>query len=341
MKVGVLGATGYAGQELVRLLKRHEEVKDLYLSSSSLAGEDYESVYPHWSGQKVGILQDENVPDLDVLFCALPHGLTAARTSAFLARNIKVIDLGADFRLNSAGVYEEWYKIKHPASHLLKDAVYGLPELYREQIRGQSLIANPGCYPTVTLLALVPFLRNRLLQTNYLIIDAKSGVSGAGRGVSIGTHYAEINENFKAYAVGNHRHTPEIEQELSKAAGLPLTVNFTPHLVPMTRGMLVTIYAAVQVGVQEEDLRECWLEQYKQEVFIHVLPPGTWPETKFASGSNNAFLQLTVDQRTGNVIIVATIDNLIKGASGQAIQNMNLVMGYPEGQGITGTALWP
>ena len=341
MKVGVLGATGYAGQELVRLLKRHEAVKDLYLASSSVAGQDYETVYPHWCGQKVGILQDEDLPELDVLFCALPHGLTAARTSAFLAQNIKVIDLGADFRLNTAEVYEEWYKIKHPASELLKDAVYGLPELYREQIQGQSLIANPGCYPTATLLALVPLLRKKLLQTNNLIIDAKSGVSGAGRGVSIGTHYAEINENFKAYGVGNHRHTPEIEQELSRAAGLPLMINFTPHLVPMTRGMLVTIYAGVQAGVQEEDLRECWGEQYEQEEFIHVLPQGTWPQTKFASGSNNAFLQLTVDQRTGNVIIVATIDNLMKGAAGQAMQNMNLIMGYPEGQGISGTALWP
>lgn len=341
MKVGVLGATGYAGQELVRLLKGHEAVKDLYLASSSVAGQDYETVYPHWSGQTVGILQDEDVPELDVLFCALPHGLTAARTSAFLAQNIKVIDLGADFRLNTAEVYEEWYKIKHPASELLKDAVYGLPELYREQIQGQSLIANPGCYPTATLLALVPLLRKKLLHTNNLIIDAKSGVSGAGRGVSIGTHYAEINENFKAYGVGNHRHTPEIEQELSKAAGLPLMINFTPHLVPMTRGMLVTIYAGVQAGVQEEDLRECWREQYEQEEFIHVLPQGTWPQTKFASGSNNAFLQLTVDQRTGNVIIVATIDNLMKGAAGQAMQNMNLIMGYPEGQGISGTALWP
>lgn len=182
MKVGILGATGYAGQELVRLLHRHEEVKELYLGSSSVAGEDYETVYPHWLGQNIGILQDENIPDMDVLFCALPHGLTAERTSAFLARGIKVIDLGADFRLNSAEIYEEWYKIKHPASELLKDAVYGLPELYREKIQGQSLIANPGCYPTATLLALVPLLRKQLLQTGYLIIDAKSGVSGAGRG---------------------------------------------------------------------------------------------------------------------------------------------------------------
>ena len=342
MKVGVLGATGYAGQELVRLLYRHEEVdQHLYLSSSSIAGEDYEAVYPHWRDQNVGILQDENVPDLDVLFCALPHGLTAERTSAFLARKMKVIDLGADFRLNSAEVYEEWYKIKHPATELLKEAVYGLPELYRELIRGQSLIANPGCYPTATLLALVPLLRQKLLQTRNLIIDAKSGVSGAGRGVSLGVHYAEVNENFKAYGVASHRHTPEIEQELSRAAGQPLFVNFTPHLVPMTRGMLVTIYATLQEGVDEGDLLRCWQEQYEQEPFIHILPKGTWPQTKFCSGSNHAFLQLTVDQRTGNAIIIATIDNLMKGAAGQAVQNMNLVMGCPEGQGLQGTALWP
>lgn len=344
MKVGVLGATGYAGQELVRLLHRHEEVDSLYLGSSSVAGEDYESVYPHWSGQKVGILQDdkdETIPDLDVLFCALPHGLTAQRTSAFLARKIKVIDLGADFRLNSAEIYEEWYKIKHPAKELLKEAVYGLPELYREKIRGKSLIANPGCYPTATLLALVPLLRKKLLQTGYLIIDAKSGVSGAGRGVSLGNHYSEVNENFKAYGVAAHRHIPEIEQELSRAAGQPLTVNFTPHLVPMIRGMLVTIYAKIQEGITEEDLRKCWLEQYEQEEFIHVLPQGIWPQTKFSSGSNHAFLQLTLDQRTGNAVLISTIDNLIKGAAGQALQNMNLAMGYPEGQGLQGTALWP
>ena len=341
MKVGVIGATGYAGQELVRLLRRHEEVNNLFLSSSSVAGEAYEGIYPHWQDQNVGVLQDENVPDLDVLFCALPHGLTAERTSALLARNIKVIDLGADFRLNSAEVYEEWYKIKHPATELLKEAVYGLPELYREQIRGYSLIANPGCYPTATLLSLVPLLRKKLLQTRNLIIDAKSGVSGAGRGVSLGVHYSEVNENFKAYGVASHRHTPEIEQELSRAAGQPLLVNFTPHLVPMTRGMMVTIYAGIQEGVKEEDLRKCWMDQYEQEPFIHILPQGTWPQTKFCSGSNHAFLQLTVDQRTGNAIIVATIDNVVKGAAGQTVQNMNLMMGWPEVQGLQLTALWP
>lgn len=341
MRVGVLGATGYAGQELVRLLRRHEEVDEIVLSSSSVAGQGYEEVYPHWSGQNIGVLQDEDVPDLDVLFCALPHGLTASRARAFLDRKIKVIDLGADFRLNSAQVYEEWYKLKHPDVDLLSKAVYGLPELYRERIKGQSLIANPGCYPTATLLALVPLLKERLLQTEMLVIDAKSGVSGAGRGVSLGNHFSEVNENFKAYGVASHRHTPEIEQELSRAAGQPLTVNFTPHLVPMTRGMLITIYAKVKEGINETDLRNCWLKHYENEQFVHLLPQGTWPQTKFSSGSNHAFLQLTVDQRTGNAVIVSTIDNLMKGAAGQAVQNMNLIMGWPEGQGISGTALWP
>ncbi|MDQ7094149.1 N-acetyl-gamma-glutamyl-phosphate reductase [Desulfosporosinus sp. PR] len=341
MRVGVLGATGYAGQELVRLLRRHEKVKELYLSSSSVAGQEYAEVYPHWSGQNIGILQDENVPDLDVVFCALPHGLTASRAGGFLERKMKVIDLGADFRLNSAQIYEEWYKVKHPAVELLSEAVYGLPELNREQIKGKALIANPGCYPTATLLALVPLLRDQLLYTENLIIDAKSGVSGAGRGVALGYHYSEVNENFKAYGVASHRHTPEIEQELSRAAGRPLTVNFTPHLVPMTRGMLATIYAKVRAGIQEEDLRKSWIKHYEKEPFVHILPRGTWPQTKFASGSNQVFLQLTLDQRTGNAIIVSVIDNLMKGAAGQAVQNMNLIMGWPEEQGISGTALWP
>lgn len=341
MRVGILGATGYAGQELVRLLQNHGKVNALYLASSSVAGEAYETVYPHWSGQNVGILNDENVPDLDVLFCALPHGLTAARAQGFLDRQMKVIDLGADFRLNSAQIYKEWYKIEHPAPDLLNDATYGLPELFREDIRGKSIIANPGCYPTATLLALVPLLRQRLLRTENIIVDAKSGVSGAGRGVSLGTHYAEVTENFKAYGVASHRHTPEIEQELSRAAGQQLYINFTPHLVPMTRGILATIYAKVEKGITEDDLRRCWLEQYGEEEFVHVLPVGNWPQTKYASGSNQAFLQLTVDERTGNAIIVSVIDNLIKGAAGQAIQNMNLVMGWPESTGLKGTALWP
>ncbi|MHB8126447.1 MAG: N-acetyl-gamma-glutamyl-phosphate reductase [Desulfitobacteriaceae bacterium] len=342
MRVGILGATGYTGQELIRLLRQHPEVELAYLGSSSVAGHEYESICPQIYEQLIGSLSEEKkIPSLDVLFCALPHGLTAARIREFLRSVVKVIDLGADFRLVSTEVYQEWYKLEHPEPEFIKEAVYGLPELFREEIRGKSIVANPGCYPTATLLSLVPLLRKGLLRPESIIIDAKSGVSGAGRGANLGTHYSEVNENIKAYGVAQHRHTPEIEQEISRAVGYSVTVNFTPHLVPMTRGILATIYAEVKDGVEEEDLRACWQEEYTNEEFVHVLPQGTWPQTKLALGSNHAFLQLTIDRRTGRAIIVAAIDNLVKGASGQAIQNMNLLFDLPEGRGLMGTGIWP
>lgn len=341
MKVGIIGATGYTGQELVRLLRQHPEIELAYLGSSSNSGAAYEEMFPQFSDLGMGKLQDEQVPDLDVLFCALPHGLTAGRTAQWLERGIKVIDLGADFRLKDPQVYEDWYKVQHPAKELIPQAVYGLPELYREQIVGKSLVANPGCYPTATLLALAPLLRKGLVQKDGLIIDAKSGVSGAGRGANLGTHFSEVNENFKAYGVASHRHTPEIEQQLSEAAGAEVLVNFTPHLVPMIRGILATIYTQVTPGVTETDLIECWQEQYEGEEFVHILPEGIWPQTKFASGSNHVYLQLKIDPRTGRGILISAIDNLIKGASGQALQNMNLICGLPENMGLQMRGLWP
>lgn len=341
MRVGILGATGYTGHELVRLLKNHPQAEVVYLGSSSSAGQAYSETYPQFD-QAAGQLADEKVPDgIDVLFCALPHGLTASRTQGFLDRGIKVIDLGADFRLHSAAIYEKWYKLEHPAPELLPRAVYGLPEFYREALRQTEIVANPGCYPTATLLALVPLLKAGLLKEGSIIVDAKSGVSGAGRGANLGTHFSEITENFKPYGVAEHRHTPEIEQELSQAAGTDVIVNFTPHLVPMIRGILATIYADVKEGVEEGDLRGAWRAQYEQEAFVHLLRQGTWPQTKFALGSNHAFLQLTLDQRTGRAIIASAIDNLVKGASGQAIQNMNILFGLPEDTGLKGTGLWP
>lgn len=341
MKVGIIGATGYTGQELVRLLQHHPEIELTYLGSSSNSGAVYDEMFPQFSGLGAGKLQNEEVPDLDVLFCALPHGLTAGRTAEWLNRGIKVVDLGADFRLKDAEVYEAWYKVGHPAKELIPTAIYGLPELYRDQIIGKTLVANPGCYPTATILALAPLLKKGLLQKDSLIIDAKSGVSGAGRSATIGSHFSEVNENFKAYGVANHRHTPEIEQQLSEAAGAELIVNFTPHLVPMIRGILATIYAQVTPGVTEADLKACWQEHYGDEEFVHVLPEGIWPQTKFASGSNHAFLQLKVDSRTGRAILVSAIDNVVKGASGQAIQNMNLICGLPENMGLKMRGLWP
>lgn len=341
MKIGVLGATGYAGQELVRLLKEHPESELVYLGSSSNSGKSYGGMFPQFTGAGVGLLQDEQVPDLDVLFCALPHGLTAGRTAKWLERGIKVIDLGADFRLKNSEVYETWYNSTHPAKELIPQAVYGIPELYREGIKGKSLVANPGCYPTATLLALVPLFEKGLVRTEGVIIDAKSGVSGAGRNGNLANSFSEVNENFKAYGVASHRHTPEIEQQLTLAAEDEVLVNFTPHLVPMIRGILATIYIELVPGVEEGDLLACWEERYANEEFIHILPEGIWPQTKFASGSNHVFLQLKVDQRTNRAIIVSAIDNLVKGASGQAIQNMNLLWGLPENMGLGMRALWP
>lgn len=341
MKVGILGATGYTGQELVRLLQQHPEAQIVFLGSSSSAGATYENMFPQFMDSQLGKLQDEQVPEVDVLFCALPHGLTAARTAEWLKRGIKVIDLGADFRLKDPEVYHTWYKIEHPAPELIPEAVYGIPELYREEIRGKSLVANPGCFPTASILGLAPLLKKNLLVANSIIIDAKSGVSGAGRGASLGTHFSEVNENFKAYGVAEHRHTPEIEQQLSLAAGHSFHVSFTPHLVPMIRGILATIYAQVEDGVSEDTLRECWQEAYQDEEFVHILPQGMWPQTKYALSSNHVFLQLKLDKRTGRVIIVSAIDNLVKGAAGQAIQNMNIISGFTENMGLGARGIWP
>lgn len=340
IKVGILGATGYTGQELLRLLNIHPQADLTYLGSSSSAGKNLGEIYPHLV-EKNYSLEEEKIPDVDVLFVALPHGIAAGRGEEILGKGIKMIDLGADFRLNNYIEYEEWYKTRHLSPQLLQEAVYGLPELYRKEIRGKDLIANPGCFPTASLLALVPLLRAGLLDKESIIIDAKSGVSGAGRGVNQAVHYSEVNENFKAYGVGIHRHTPEIEQELSKAAGEKVLINFTPHLVPMTRGILATVYARVLKGTGEKELRDVWQEAYASEPFIHVLPEGTWPQTKYSLGSNHAFLQMKYDPRTERAILVSVIDNLVKGASGQAIQNMNILFDLPETLGLEATGLWP
>lgn len=342
IRIGILGATGYTGQELVRLLRNHTEGKIVYLGSSSQAGRAFRDICPHLYPEADLVLQDGNdVPAVDVLFCALPHGLTAGRAGELLQRGIKVIDLGADFRLESPAEYQSWYKLEHPAPELIPQAVYGLPELYREKIRGKVLVANPGCYPTAALLALVPLLKAGLLQPASIIVDAKSGVSGAGRSLALGNMYAEVNENFKAYGVAEHRHTPEIEQQLSQAAGEKVVISFTPHLVPMIRGILATSYAQVAEGIEEEDLRRAWQTAYAGEPMISLLPQGVWPQTKYSLGSNKAFLQLCLDKRTRRAVIVSVIDNLVKGAAGQAVQNMNILVGLPETMGLEGTGMWP
>lgn len=341
MKAGILGATGYTGRELIRILDNHPYAELVYLGSSSSAGKPIAEVYPGLTDFNTLMLNEEQVPEVDVLFCALPHGLTASKARSLVERGIRVIDLGADFRLENSAVYKEWYKKDHPDPAMIKNAVYGLPEINREEIQGKELVANPGCYPTAVQIALIPFLQQRLIIDNSIIVDAKSGVSGAGKNPSLGVHFSEVNENFKAYGVAEHRHIPEIEQQLSKAAGEDITISFTPHLVPMTRGILATIYADVREGIKEKELKELWQDYYAKEKFIHLLREGDWPQTKYAYGSNHVFLQLKLDQRTGRVIIVSVLDNLVKGASGQAVQNMNILFGFQEETGLQTVSLWP
>ncbi|HEX3015524.1 MAG TPA: N-acetyl-gamma-glutamyl-phosphate reductase [Desulfobacteria bacterium] len=342
IKVGIVGSTGYTGVELVRLLSNHPNVEIKVLSSHSYVGKRFGEVYPHSfsaAGRELADDKPENFAGVDQVILALPHGLSGALANELLPMGKKVIDLGADFRLNDGQVYQDWYKL--PAPDNLAEAVYGLPELKREQIRRANLIANPGCFPTATILALAPALKGGIVAVDSLIVDAKSGVSGAGRSLSLGSHFSEVNENFKAYKVGTHRHTPEIEQELSLLAGEQITLSFTPHLVPMTRGILATVYGKLNPGWNEAKIRECYQEFYAQEQFVSVLEPGVLPQTKWVYGSNHCLINLVVDKRTNRLIILSVIDNLVKGAAGQAIQNLNLLWGLPENTGLTMLPLMP
>lgn len=346
VKVSIVGATGYTGAELVRILSRHPGVELVRLTTQSYAGQRMWEVYPHLysfcdqTGEKLDL--PATVADSDVIFIALPHGHSAPVVAEAVQSGKKVIDLGADFRLKDRRTYEAWYKTEHTAEALLQEAVYGLPELYREEIAGARLVANPGCYPTGAVLGLAPLLKNGLIDPDTIIIDAKSGVSGAGRALSLGTHFCEVNENFKAYGVASHRHTPEIEQELSRLAGRRVTVSFTPHLLPVTRGILSTIYARLtQPSVTCGELLECFRSFYAGQAFVRVLPEGFLPQIKWVAGTNTCDTGLALDKRTGRVIVVTAIDNLVKGASGQAVQNMNLMCGFPEDTALAGPALYP
>lgn len=345
IKVGVVGATGYAGAELVRLLSRHPQVELTILTSQTYAGKQMWEVFPHLYGLVDNTLADLNVPELvsqcDVIFTALPHGHAMPLALEVMAQGKKLIDLGADFRLKEVAVYQSWYKTEHTAQQLLDSAIYGLPELYRKQIRESAIIANPGCYPTSVILGLAPLLSNKLIDPETLIIDAKSGVSGAGRGLSLKTHFSETTDNFQAYGVATHRHTPEIEQELSLLAGHEVTVSFTPHLTPMIRGILSTIYAKLSTSITTEELTKIYQQFYGGERFIRVLPAGMYPATKAVAGSNHCDLSVTVDPRTKRVIVLAAIDNLIKGAAGQAVQNLNLMYNLPEDAGLDFAGMYP
>lgn len=344
INVGIIGATGYAGEQLVWILHNHPEVKIKFLCSHNYANMQYNQVYKNYHGfiedSCVGMEEAENMlSSIDVVFVALPHGKTFELAKKALKQGVKVIDLGADFRLKSKETYKEWYGIEHLYSEALKDAVYGLVELNREKVKSAQVLANPGCYPTATILALAPLLKNKLIDPESIIIDAKSGVSGAGRSANIDTLFTECNESIKAYGVGSHRHTPEIEQELGGILGNDVTISFTPHLVPMNRGILSTCYSKLVCDLTEEELVKIYREFYKEEFFVKVIEG--LPETRWVRGSNLCHIGVRVDKRTKRAIIVSAIDNLVKGAAGQAVQNMNVMFGIKETTGLEFVAMAP
>ena len=338
MKVGIVNVTGYVGVELARLLTLHPQVKLTSVTARSAAGQKLASVFPHLSSLDLTI--GSELEDVDLAFSAMPHKESAEVVMRLLGRGIKVVDISADFRLKDPGDYPKWYGFTHPSPKLLKEAVYGLTELYRPEIAKARLVANPGCYPTGAILALAPALKSGLIE-GEIIIDSKSGLSGAGRTLSLKTHFSEASDDVTAYSLEGHRHLPEMVQELELLCpGKPLSVTFVPHLVPMTRGILSTCYAKLASGkFANEELFSLYKDFYKDEPFIRVV--SFPPHTKHTWGSNTCFIYPTIDSRTGRLIVVSSIDNLVKGAAGSAIQNMNLMLGLPEETGLTFPAIYP
>ena len=343
-RVGVIGATGYTGIELVRLLLRHPKVRLNALTAEKNVGQPIWKLFPSILKELDLVFQALEVETLskacDFVFTALPHKAVMEVAPGFLEKGIKVVDLSADFRLADPKVYEQWYE-PHTSPHLLKEAVYGIPELHRDEIKKARLVANPGCYPTSVILALAPALKNQLIDQRTIIADSKSGVSGAGRSVVLSSLFAEVSENFKAYKVSEHRHTPEIEQELSRLAGEKVIITFTPHLVPMKRGILSTIYASLRTPISEKEILDLYQNFYANEKFVRMRPPDLLPSTADVMGSNYCDIVLKVDKRNNRLIILAAIDNLVKGASGQAIQNMNLMLGLEESLVLDIVPLYP
>ncbi|TQR41545.1 N-acetyl-gamma-glutamyl-phosphate reductase [Campylobacter sp. MIT 12-8780] len=341
IKIAIFGSNGYTGYELVRLLLRHPKAELCYLGSRAYKDEPYFKVYPNTFKKLDLLCKDEDInevaKEVDLIFTATPQGFCAGVMNESLLQHCKIIDLSADFRLKNANIYEKWYKLEHKAKGFLNEAVYGLSELKREEIKKARLIANPGCYTTTSILALYPLVKHKLIDLNSIIIDAKSGASGAGRGAKEENLFCEINENFKAYGIASHRHTPEIEQELSLAANENITLQFTPHLVPMQRGILASIYTKFKGKINE--LRSVYENTYKDENFIRILPVGILPQTRFVKGTNFLDINFVFDERTQNLIIIAALDNLLKGAAGQAVQNMNLAFGFDESLGLENLGL--
>lgn len=345
IKAAICGGSGYTGAELLRILSGHPEVEITAVTSEKSAGKKVTDLFPHLHKYSYLIyepLDKEKIMNkADVFFMALPHAASQEAVDYFFKKGKKVIDLSADYRISDTAIYEEWYKTPHNYADTLKNAVYGLPELHREKIKQSSLVANPGCYPTSAILGLYPAINEGIIDIENIIVDSKSGTSGAGRKADVGFSYCEVNEGFKAYGIAVHRHTPEIEQELSGIAGRKITLNFTPHLVPMDRGIISTIYGKMLRKAETADMLSVYKKYYDAEPFVNVLDEGVYPNAKNVRGSNYCEIGLRVNKRTNTLIIVSAIDNLVKGASGQAIQNMNIMMGFKETTALESLAVFP
>ncbi len=345
IKVGIIGSTGYAGGELVRLLINRDDVEICWYGSRSYVDKKYSDVYQNMFEIVDAACMDDNMEELanrvDVIFTATPQGLCASLVNDDILSKVKIIDLSADFRLKDVEVYEQWYGIEHKSPQYLEEAVYGLCEINREDVKKARLVANPGCYTTCSILTLYPLVKEGLIDVNTIIIDAKSGTSGAGRGAKLDNLYCEVNENIKAYGVATHRHTPEIEEQLGYAAGENFVLNFTPHLVPMNRGILVTSYATLKKEVSYEDVKAVYDKYYKNEKFVRVLEKDVCPQTKWVEGSNYVDVNFKIDARTNRIIAMGALDNVVKGAAGQAVQNMNLMFGLEESKGLAFAPLFP
>lgn len=350
VKVGIIGATGYAGNELVRLLMGHKDVEIMWYGSRSYIDKKYAEVYQNMFEIVEDTCLDDNMEELaskvDVIFTATPQGFLAGVLTEEILSRVKIIDLSADFRIKDVRTYEKWYKIEHRSPQFIEEAVYGLCELNRDKIKGARLIANPGCYTTCSILTAYPLVKEGLIDPDTLIIDAKSGTSGAGRGAKLPNLFCEVNENMKAYGVTNHRHTPEIEEQLGYAAGKEIVVNFTPHLVPMNRGILATEYATLNKKADGtlptyEEVKAVYDKYYKNEKFVRVLEKDVCPETKWVEGSNYVDVNFKIDERTGRIVMMGALDNLVKGAAGQAVQNMNLLFCFDEAEGLNLVPMFP
>ena len=345
MKVGIIGATGYAGGELVRLLMGHPQAEIVWYGSRSYIDKKYYEVFQNMFQIVDSKCLDDNMEELaaqaDVIFTATPQGFCASIINEEILSKVKVVDLSADFRIKDVKVYEEWYKITHKSPQFIDEAVYGLCEINREDVKKARLVANPGCYPTCSTLSIYPMVKEGLIHPNTIIIDAKSGTSGAGRGAKVDNLYCEVNENMKAYGVSTHRHTPEIEEQLGYAAGEKVVLNFTPHLAPMNRGILVTAYASLKKEVTYDEVKAVYDKYYGTEKFVRVLDKDVCPQTKWVEGSNYVDVNFKLDFRTNRIIMMGAMDNLVKGAAGQAVQTMNLLFGLEESMGLCQVPMFP